>query len=58
MLQDRIPDLVVVRAFHGTGGEVSKKIDKVIHYVGEVARGRVRKKVTITFFEKDKMMPS
>ncbi len=35
MLQDRFPNLVFVGASHGTGGEVSKKIDKVIQYAGE-----------------------
>ena len=35
MLQDRTFNVVFVDGSHGIGGEVSKKIDKVIHYTGE-----------------------
>ena len=35
MLQDRTFNVVFVDSSHGIGGEVSKKIDKVIQYTGE-----------------------
>jgi len=35
MLQGRTFNVVFLDPSHGTGDEVSKKIDKVIHYTGE-----------------------
>jgi len=38
MSQNRTFNVVFVDTSHRTGGEVSKKIDKVIHYAGEEVR--------------------